>query len=286
MTTPSTTRKTTPKSAPVEAEKVVENQPIAEVIEETPVSRIPKYLEENSIFGEFCKRYLAVVDEIAEYNKEVLAEKSAEWSTVKVLEKSKELASPDDANVKPNEEVKAARDAWEKLVGEAALAKRMVLEATAKALGITLTATRERNEETEAPLKEKRKLAVAIGTQLSGIAEMTTDKNASEAVTEFFAKNMLPAIGRDQTRTFGDDTKATPKYRVDITVSRDGETLINEAGFTKTSQALTKYYERGTAPKAEFLRSAWEKAGNTPEKTVVSPVEFTDNGLLFSIAKK
>lgn len=283
MTASTTARKSTPAKATAEKPENVETP---EVVETQEKPRIPEALSNNSILAEFCRQYLAVFDEISEYNKEVLAERDAEWNAGKVLEKARELGRPADANTPANQDIKNALEAWEKLVNETARARKSVLDTTSKVLGITLSATSERNPETEAPLKEKRKIAFEIGTQLSNIAKMTTDENASAAVVEFLANSPLPAVGRDQTRNFGDNEKATPKYRVNVTVSKDGNKLIDEAGFTKAALALTKYYERGKSPKADKLRGMWESAGNSPEKTVTSPVEFQDNGLHYVITKK
>lgn len=253
---------------------------------ETPVSRVPAVLLENPILAEFCNQYLTTVDEILAYNKDVLAEKSAEWNAHKVMEKAREFARPTDKS-EPDSEIldiikkyEAAQDAYN-------LARRSVLDATAKKLGITLSATADRNPEIEAPLKEKRKTAHVIGTQLKTMAEMTTNTQASEAVEEFLSKNELPMIGRDQTHSFGDSGKATPKYRVTIVVTdKDGKEVLSEDGFSKTAMALTKFYERGKAPKADVLREVWEKAGNSPEETKTNPVQFDDNDLHFVITKK
>lgn len=285
MTTPTkstATKSATPpaKPAPAPVDKVAD-KPVGE-------QRIPETLSSNSILADFCKQYLSVFDEIANYNKEVLAERDSEWTAAKVMEKARELGRPTDANVKPKENVKNALEKFESLVTELAKARKAVLDVTSGELGITLSATAERNPELEAPLKEKRKLAVEIGTQLGMIAKMTTDENASSAVEEFLGKNPLPAIGRDQARTFGGDGgKSTPKYRVTVVVTdKDGNEKVKEDGFTKTALALTKLYERGKAPKSDTLREVWEKAGNTSEKTVQSPVTFEDNNLHYTITKK
>lgn len=280
MTTPTAAKKTTPaKATPAKSE---------ETVEETK-SRIPDLLNANPILAEFCKRYLEVFDEISKYNKDVLAEKDSEWNAVKVMEQARKFASPENAEDQ-DKEIKDALDELEKAESARLLARKNVLDKTAKKLGITLSATTERNPETEAPLKEKRKIAVEIGSQLSTIAGLTSDANASKAVTEFLDANPLPAVGRDQTRSFGTgDGKATPKYRVKIEILKDGETILSEDGFTKTALALTKPvfgYERGKAPKSDDLRKAWENAGNTPENTVKTPVEFDDNGLHYVITKK
>jgi hypothetical protein len=248
--------------------------------------RIPATLSRNSILADFCRQYLSVFDEISSYNSEVLAEKDSEWTAGKVMEKARDFASPENpADVKEN--IKAVWEEFERAAAEHAKARKAVLEATSKELGITLSATTERNPEIEGPMKERRKLAIEIGTQLGTIAKMTTDEKASAAVTEFLAGNPLPAIGRDQTRTFGSDEKSTPKYRVHVTVSdKDGNVKVSEAGFTKAALALTKLYERGKAPKSDTLRDAWEKAGNSADKTVTNPVEFDDNELHYVITKK
>ncbi len=295
--------KTTPaKAAEIKAEdkptetKVAENkstdvavvEPVADdvVVE----SRTPKLLEENTILGSFCQRYLDILDEIAAYNKAVLAERDDEWSPAKLVEQARKFASPDDAkNIKP--EIKNALDKWESLISEATKAKKLLLEATANELGIKLTNTAERDQNVEAPLKEKRKIAFTIGSQLSQIAEMTNDPEASNAVLTFLSNNPLPVIGRDQVRAFGNESGgSTPKYRVTITITnKDGQVLLTEDGFTKTAAALSKpvfNYERGKSPKSDVLRAAWEKAGNSPEKTTVNPVEFDDNDLHYVISKK
>lgn len=262
---------------------VVENND-AVVEEEKP--RIPDVLSENPILAEFCKQMLQIIDEISTYNKDILAERDAEWNPTKLIAKARELGHPEDANVKANDEIAKAIDVWEELITQAATAKKKVLELTAKELGVTLTTTVERNAEAEAPLRDKRKIAIEIGKQLSGLAEMTQNKAASEGVTSFLAANPVPAIGRDQVRSFGDSGKSTPKYRVHVEVTRNGEVVISEDGFTKTGLALPKFSERGKALKAEDLRKAWESAGNTPENTVTDPVQFTHENLTFTITKK
>lgn len=279
----------TPENDKVETPEVSTN---TESPETTPVKEtskagiIPETLQENPILVEFCKQYLEVVKEIAAYNEKVLAEKDSEWTPVKILEKSRELASPSDANVKPHEEIKKVVDEFEKAATALSLARRAVMEATAKELGISLSATAERDPAIEGPLKERRKFGHAIGQNLKQIAGFTTDKAATDAVNKFLEDNELPAVGRDQSYSFGGDTVSTPKYRVLVSVkNNDGEELVKADGFTKAAQALTKHYKRGEAPKSDTLRDIWEKAGNSATN-VVSPVEFTDNELHFVITKK
>lgn len=269
MTTPATAKKTA-KDSEVKVEE-----------------RIPEGLLANPILADFCRQYLSVADLVSTYNAEVVAAKSSDWNATKVLEESKRLAEPADANIPANENIKAARKTWSDAVDMMNRAKRAVIEMTAAELGISLSSTVERNAETEAPLKEKRKLANEIGNQLTAIAKMTSDASASELVTTFLTANPLPVVGRNQVSTFGEAEKATPKYRVNVQViDQDGNVRVNEAGFTKAALALTKLYERGTSPKSDVLRKAWETAGNTPETTVVDPVEFDDNDLHFVISKK
>lgn len=293
MTTQTTrTSKATPaKEIAVPEEIKSELVPDDVVTEEVEKPRIPELLSGNPIFNNFCERYLATLDKIAEYNKEVFAEKDAEWNPTKVIGKAREFASPDDATkVKP--EIKKALDAWETAVAEAMKLRKTVLDVTSKELGITLSNTSERNPETEAPLKEERKIAHTIGDQLNTMGSISNDINFNAAVALFLTDNPLPQVGRDQVSTFGESAKATPKYRVKVTVkNKDGEEVVSEDGFTKASHALTKLpaaiaYERGKALKSDDLRTAWEKAGNNAEKTVTPVVEFTDNGLLYTLTKK
>lgn len=298
MTTPTTAKKAPAKAAaPVNKENAdtqgENNVTESDVFEtkttdvESEKPRIPEFLANNSILSEFCVKYLQYVDEITEYNKAVLADKDSEWNPTKVMTKAKDLANPEDANVKPIADIKSVYDEYEKALTAFNLARKAVIEKTTAHLGISLSATSERNPEIEGPLKEKRKTANLLGEQLSQIAGMTQDAKAKEAVTEFLANNPLPAIGRDQVRSFGNDGKSTPKYRVHVAITdKDGKEIVSEDGFTKAKLAVAKYYERGKGITAETLREVWEKAGNTPEKTVTDPVEFEDNELKFKITKK
>lgn len=265
--------------------------PETEVTEtETPVQRIPEALANNPILAEFCSRYLSAFDEIAAYNKEVLTKSDSDWTQSKVLEQARKLGRPEDPKAKPNADIREVLVAYENAVEAMTFARKALMDTTAKELGISLSSTSERDPEREAPLKEKRKLAVEIGSQLSMIAKMTNDEAASGAVSDFLGSNPLPAIGRDQVRTFTENGTATPKYRVTVkVVNSDGTVLLEENGFTKTALALSQPvfgYERGKSLKSEDLRKAWESAGNTPDKTVQSTVEFEDNNLHYTITKK
>lgn len=284
MTAPTAAKATKATAKPVENSPVKDDAPVTE-----EKNRVPGILNENPILADFCKQYLVAFDEISAYNKEVLAEKDSEWNSHKVLEKAREFARPTNKDDKPDDEIKSALEKWESLVDEVNKARRAVVELGAKKLGITLSATTERNADAEAPLKEKRKVAIEIGKNLSMIAGMTNNKSAADAVTEFFANYPMPAIGRDQARSFGENAKATtPKYRVKVEIYKNDELLLSEDGFTKTALALTnpKFgYDRGQALKSDKLREVWEKAGNSAT-TTVSPVEFMDNDLKFVITKK
>jgi hypothetical protein len=294
MTTP-TTNKTAPKSTPTpkkdETVVVDEKTPLQDdvKVEETPKNRIPEYLANNPIFAEFCKRYLETFDDISKYNKSVLASKDSQWTTTKILEKAREMARPTEAGKEPNKNVLKALEDFERLINEMNVARRAVVDAASKELGISTVVTDARDPEKEAPLKEARKTAVELGKQLNLIADMTQDKKSSDEITKFLTDFPLPAIGRDQVHTFGGDTKATPKYRLSIKVAKGDEVLMEGEGITKTALALSnpKFgYERGKSLSADELRKAWESAGNSSENTVQPTVEFTDNGLTFTLTKK
>lgn len=277
MTTP--TKTAAKATSPKVAEKPEENK-------ESPAERIPATLSENAILGSICKTYLDIFDEITEYNKAVLAEKDSEWNPVKVLEQARKFASPDDAS-QQDEVIKKALDEFENAAAAAANARKNVLEVTAKKLGITLSATASRDAETEAPLKEKRKTAVEIGTQLHTLAGLTTDKNAKDVVEEFLKNFPMPAVGRDQVRTFGNDEKSTPKYRVKVTVTKDGHQILSEDGFTKAAIKLSQPvfgYERGKALKADKLREVWEAALKNDSN--LKETSFEDNGLIYTLTQK
>ena len=252
---------------------------------ETEKPRIPEGFDTNPIIKTFAEDYLKKSDLIAEYNKSVLQRNDSEWNAKKVLDKSKEFASPDDPS-KIVQNVKTARDAFEAAAAELSKKRAELIAITAKELGIELSSTAERDPEKEEQLSEERKVAIVLGEQLKMMATVSPDKSFNTMVEEFLAANPLPAIGRDQVRSFSETKGTTPKYRVTITVTnKDGHELVKEKGFTKTALTVSKHYPRGEGIKADKIRQAWEAAGNTADKTVVEPVEFIDNDLTFSIVK-
>lgn len=279
MATTAPAKKATPAAAKPETTPVVKSN-----VDE----RIPESLRTNLIFGDFCKRYMESFDEISAYNKEVLAAKDSEWNATKVLAEARKFASPEKAeDLDPT--IKSAVDEWEKAVAAALELRKKVLNVTSEKLGINLSAVADRDQEKEDALKEKRKLAIEIGKRLADIAGLTNDENAGKEITDFLSAYGMPAVGRDQVRTVTTDGASTPKYRVTVrVVNADGVELLNEKGFSKTAQGLTKPafgYERGKAPTAEHLREVWENAGNTPDETKQATVQFEDNKLTFTISK-
>ncbi len=281
------------------ATKKIEENVNTEVVEtentetETPevveTPQIPEVMANNPIFADFCKQYLSIFTEISEYNKAVLAPRADGWTSTKIFNAAKEMGRPEDANKPVNEEVKSLLVAYENAMEALTFAKKDLITKAAEVLGIPVGNTQERDATVEEPRKEKRTKANVIGTQLKSIADMLSDENISSGVLDFLNKYPLPAVGRDQARNFTSDSDSTPKYRTNVEISRDGEVLATESGFTKAALALTKPmfgYERGKSPKANDFRTIWEKAGNSANATPTPTVTFEDNGLTFTITKK
>jgi hypothetical protein len=272
---------------------VVEEVNIPEV-EETELSENDKLLAQlgtNPILADFANKYLDIYNEIAKYNAEVLASKDSEWNIGKVLAKANEFAKPTpDSGVKADSEILSLMKSYEELLIEVARAKKAVVDATAKKLGITLSATTERDPIREEALKDKRGTAVVLGKRLNDIAEMFSDKEMSDAIAKFLTNNPLPSVGRQSSHSFTDNGgKGTPKYRVKVEVFKGDEKLADFDGFTKAGTSLSNPmfgYKRGESLKADKFREAWEAAGNSSEKTVKNVVEFGDNGLKFVLTKK
>lgn len=281
-------------------ETPVVEEPVADVVEtpaveeEQPKSRIPDVLAQQAMLNSICEKYLGFVDEIAAYNKEVLAAKSSEWNSTKVLERARAMGRPTTPGTEPDADVAKALSEWEDLVNQMNLAKRKVVDITANKLGISLTVTAERDTTIEAPLKEKRGIAQQIGKQLAVMADMFGDQASINAIKEFLAANELPQVGRDASTSFTEGGKPTPKYRVTVEVKKGENALGTFDGFTKTAIQLSKPeygYARGKSLDAETLRKVWENAGNSPENTVQNPVVFEDDSvdgeaLTYTITKK
>lgn len=288
MTAPTTSKrsnKTEPETATMEDTSSVEET--VSPVEETETETVPELLNSNPIFAAMCSRYLDIAKSLAEYNASVLSEKDSEYSPRNLINKAQELGNPTDANVKANEAIKTALNEWEELVIKARQARANLIEVTAKELGIAAPTTVERDPEVEAKLRDDRKTAFEIGTQLKMIVGFTNDQNTTDVVMNFLEQNPLPAVGRDQSRNFAAEAVNTPKYRVTVTaVNGNGDEVVRESGFSKAAQALSKFYDRGQGIKPDALRTVWESAGNTPEKTVQDSVTTEDNGLTITITKK
>ncbi len=250
-----------------------------EVVSEEVMYPIPAALDDNKLLVELCKMYLDVAKAIKKYNDSVLTQRTDGWTNAKVLEKARELGNPTDANVKPNDDIKAYLEKYEELLDQLNFAKRELLESTADVLGIVLTNSNERDESVEKPLKEKRTHATVVATQLNNIAGMTHDTTVTEAIKEFLEKNPLPMVGRDQVRTFTDGSAgSTPRYRVDVKVFKGDDLIGTAQGFTKAGLMVTRPefgFVRGKAISGDKLREAYEGAGNSAANPyAVSPVEF------------
>lgn len=259
-------------------------------ITETETSRVPDVLASNPILADFANKYLEVVDLISEYNEGVLKAAKSEWTNAKLSEEGKKLARPDDPKVKPHAELKKFLVAMENAQEALNFARKDFFDAVANELGVVRDNVVERDLEKEADLKNKRTTATVIGTQLGQIASLTSDASAASAVSEFLKANELPAVGRNSSTSFGGEggSKGAPRYRVSVKVEKNGVTLLDKGeGFTKTAAMLSKPefgYERGKSLKAEDLRGAWEKAGNSGDNPKAVPeVVFEDNGLTYTL---
>jgi hypothetical protein len=261
------------------------------VTEEKEVSPIPAALNSNPILVSFCQQYLDVIAPITEYNNSIFKKSNSEWDRHKLLAEAKKLGSPMDANEEAVPAIKEAFEVYENVLASLAVVRADLVNITAKHLGVSLeTLGGERDETKEADLKEKRKFAFGLGETLKQMALYSADKASSEAVNKFLKNNELPAVGRQQTTSFTtESTTATPKYRVKVTVAKEGHTIGEFDGFSKTAIAMTGAaygYPKGEALKADKLRQAWEAAGNGPSSTVNPTVEFEDNGLTFTLTQK
>lgn len=249
-------------------------------------TRIPTALRAG-ILGGFAATYLQVVDEIAEYNKQVLAEKNSEWNAAKVLTKSEEFARPTDGS-EANKDILEAREAWEELVTQVNLARRELIEKTSAVLGISLGAIADRDAAAEERLKEDRKKAVAIASNLETMSKMMAGDD-SDVIKTFLENNSLPQVGRDGSKTFGSDTPTTTKWRVTVEVKKGDTVLGTFDGFTKAGLAMTKPefgYARGEALTSEQMREVWESKNKDKDNITEPVVEFTHNDLHFTITKK
>lgn len=263
-----------------------------EAAKQAEIAEMYEQLNANPILIDFCNKYTATYNEIKEYNDSVLAAKNAEWTPAKVLAKAKEYGKPEEG-VKGIEEITDLYDLYLGALEDFNDARKKLLDRTAQELGISLTATSEKDPVKEEKLKEDRKIAVVLGEQLSTIAKMISDENISAAVTKFLLTYPLPSVGREQAHSFGvsadGEKRATPKYRLNIKVYKDGTEILNADGITNAKLKLTQPvfgYDRGKAPSADKLRDMWESTGNSPDKTVHNSVEVEDNGLKYVLTKR
>ncbi len=262
-----------------------------EMVEEKKVSPIPDVLNSNPILVNFCQQYLDAIVPITEYNDSLFKKSNTEWDRHKLLAEAKKLGRPMDANEKAVPEILESLKKYENAVEALSVIKAELVGVTAKHLDVSLESMGgEKDEAKEAELKEIRKHAFGLGDILKQMAVFSADKESTAAVNEFLAANALPAVGRAQFTSFtAESAVSVPKYRVKVTVAKEGHVIGEFDGFSKTAIAMTNAvysYPKGDALKADKLRAAWEAAGNGPSNTVKPIVEFEDNGLTFTLTQK
>lgn len=165
-------------------------------------------------------------------------------------------------------------------------ARETLANSMARKLGVTLAREVPKPEDVElTQVKSQRQRAVDIAKVLEKMASLT----AAEGVAEFLKANPIPEVLRKGSYDPTAETSGTPKYRVTVTATRDGQEILTRTdgqGFTKAAQYSRKFHEKDKALAAPDFRKAWEAAGNTVEKTVQSPVTFEHDGVQYSISKR
>jgi hypothetical protein len=249
----------------------------------------------------FATKILEANSQISAHNVEMTKlaamAKSAGMSSYQVLSEAKKLARPVEDDTKPNAQILTLLEAYEKAQETLNSARSSLVATTAKSLGVDLAQEApEPDKDIVEALKVARKSAVAIAKQLVDMASNANPNDPSRKELEaWLAANPILVIGSDRVLDVTDATSGLARYRVDVTASINGQTLTvgteefkGAKGFTKAAQLASKSgkHKRGESPDRDDFRKAWEAAGNTPDKTVQSTVDFTKDEVTYRLVKR
>lgn len=223
--------------------------------------RVPELLR-DAIIGDFLSKYLTTVDRITAYRASLAPATEKTWTVPKLMATAREAAFPEDASVEVPAGLQDAWNAFEAAQQALQIAKRSVVDIMRTALGIEDEVGGERDEAVEAELKTARAEADNIAKTIQQLAKLSgSDAAKQQVMFDFLAEHPLPSITSERTTSYVDEKPTTPKYRVRIIVSDDENEKLQEDGFSKTAQAVRKFYDnKSEAPTAETLRQFWEDA--------------------------
>lgn len=242
---------------------------------------------------------LSLIDEINEFNKEYLSEKSEEeseygtfWKQVKFTQDVLAANAPegtDPAIVKNAQKLdKAITTAQEKLQS----ARNDAAEFAAEFLGIEVATDKPKVDKDSPEYKrlqeQVRKPAVTLAQTLRQLADGIglVDPDKKETILSWLKEHgTIPQIGREGELNVTEDRATAKRHRVDIWVSdAEGNALFNTdkeplKGFTSVA---AKNRKDQPIPDADTLREVYEQNGGPDSKEVT----FAHEGVTFRMVKR
>jgi hypothetical protein len=260
---------------------MVTKAPAAPVVDE----RIPFT---DKIFVDLAETYLNLVGQLREYNEALAAaEKQASenvWTANKLLSAVKDVARPEDKDATPDNDAEKLLSEYESALEAVSAAKLAAAKYMAGKLDVEMVAERTKPDAaTVENLKENvRKPAVELQRNFAQVSKFSSDPDIKSKIEAFVEANPIPQVGRDGTLNVLSETSSTPKYRVDVSASRNGSVLFSGEdgrGFTKASLSAKKIHAKGKAPTRENFQTAWE-AGDKKSTT------FTHEGVEYTLTAR
>lgn len=240
---------------------------------------------------------LSLVDEITEFNKTYLSEKSEEeseygtfWKQVKFtqgLANEAPEGTPKETITAAQKLDKAIVTAQERLQD----ARNKAAEFAAEYLGIEVAADKPKLDKDDPEYKrlqeQVRKPAVTLAQTLRQLADGIglVDPDKKETILSWLNQYPIPQIGREGELNVTEDRATAKRHRVDIWVTDgNGNSLFNTGkeplkGFTAVA---AKNRKDQPIPDADTLREAYEKNGGPDGKEVT----FAHEGVTFRMVKR
>lgn len=231
------------------------------------------------------EQYLGHVQAINEFNVPFLADEptdDSKFTVRKGMATAKEWA---ERNKNADTTAQELLSDYQTALDSVQDARRKVAEYVAKSLGVTLTVEREKPDadavqeigtKHRKPAKDLLELLAQLGKY---------SPSDGPIINEILEANPLPQVGRRGSLSVGDES-STPKYRIKITVEKEGKIVQDGEGITKTLMVLnskknTIHSNKENVPTADQFRKAWESGDKE------NPVKFTTtDDVTYTISKK
>lgn len=245
--------------------------------------------EGNALVGGLWKQYLTIIEGINTFNAKYNVKVSDDaYTPNKAYSEAVALSKDASAEVPQNllKALAAHQTARERLEAAKTAVANLMSELTGKSLSSDKPVA---DDDEKTSMRAARAQASNIVKSINEMATLVAPSmpDMAKEINDALNENPLPFIGSGDA-VWSPTQESTPKYRTNVSASVEGEVKFSDVeGFTKASMASKKLHpDKDKAPGAGTFRTAWEAVGNKPKHTVQATVEFTHDGVTYTITER